>query len=91
MVPFAASMLSGVFVAIIMTPVDVVSTRLFNQGVSSTGRGLMYNNIFDVFIKVFRQEGFAGFYKGIGAHYFRIGPHSILSLVFWDKLVELIQ
>lgn len=31
---FAASMLSGVVVAVIMTPFDVVQTRLYNQGKS---------------------------------------------------------
>ena len=86
MVPITSSMLASVFVVIAMTPFDVVTTRLYNQGVAKeTGRGLMYDNVFDVFRKIFKTEGVLGFYKGIGAHYFRIGPHTILSLVFWDS------
>jgi len=26
-----------------------------------------------------------GFYKGWLAHYFRLGPHTVLCLVFWEQ------
>lgn len=91
-VPIASSMTASVFVVVAMTPFDVVSTRLYNQGVSKeTGRGLLYNNVFDVFRKILKSEGVFGFYKGIGAHYFRLGPHTILSLVFWDTFRQKIK
>lgn len=32
-----------------------------------------------------------GLYKGLGASYFRIGPHTILSLFLWDELRKLHQ
>lgn len=86
MVPFTASMLAGLFLVGAMTPFDVVSTRMYNQGVTSKGDGVLYNNLFDVFRKIYRREGIMGFYKGTGAHYFRIGPHTTLSLVFWQRL-----
>ncbi len=38
----AASMISGVVVVIFMTPFDVISTRLYNQGTDSSGKGLFY-------------------------------------------------
>ena len=85
-VPICASMLASIFVVTAMTPFDVVSTRVYNQPVSVDGQGVMYNSLFDVFKKIFKIEGIIGFYKGIGAHYFRLGPHTLLSLVFWDKL-----
>lgn len=91
MVPLSASMLSGVVLAVAMTPFDVVATRIYNQKVDEHGRGLMYNSIFDVFKKVMKAEGLMGFYKGLGAHYFRIGPHTLLCLVFWDKLKTLMN
>lgn len=90
-IPIASSMLASVFVVVAMTPFDVVSTRLYNQGVSSTGEGVLYKNVADVFQKIFRKEGLTGFYKGIGAHYFRVGPHTILSLVFWDMLRQMVK
>lgn len=84
-----ASMLSGVLVTFFMTPFDVVSTRLYNQGLDARGRGLLYTGVVDCFIKIFRAEGIWGLYKGCGASYFRIGPHTTLSLVFWDELRKL--
>ncbi|XP_076451831.1 solute carrier family 25 member 35-like [Babylonia areolata] len=86
---FVASMLSGLAVTMFMTPFDVVSTRLYNQGLDSGGRGLLYSGVGDAFIKIFRTEGLWGFYKGWAASYFRLGPHTVLSLVFWDEFRKL--
>nr|XP_058964785.1 solute carrier family 25 member 35-like [Pocillopora verrucosa] len=86
LIPASASMISSIAVVTFMTPFDVVSTRLYNQGTSASGKGLLYNGFADCFIKVFKQEGILGLYKGFGPHYFRIGPHTILSLLFWDQL-----
>jgi len=82
----AASMTSGVVVVMLMTPFDVVSTRLYNQGIDAAGRGLLYRNVADCFVRTFTAEGIWGFYKGCGASFFRLGPHTVLSLVFWDEL-----
>lgn len=82
-------MVSGGFVAIGMTPFDVICTRLFNQGVDSHGKGLLYRNFFDCLIKTFRYEGVRGLYKGFVAIYWRVAPHTILNLTFWDQLKKL--
>jgi len=86
MVPITSSMCASVCVTIAMTPFDVVTTRMYNQSVDAQGRGLIYKHVGDVFLKISSTEGMFGFFKGIGAHYFRLGPHTILSLVFWDHL-----
>jgi hypothetical protein len=26
------------------------------------------------------------FYKGVVAHYLRLGPHTVLTFVFWERL-----
>ncbi|KAK9889833.1 hypothetical protein WA026_007200 [Henosepilachna vigintioctopunctata] len=83
---FVASMIAGVAISVAMTPFDLVSTRLYNQGVDASGRGLLYTGYFDCIFKIWKSEGFFGFYKGLGASYFRLGPHTVLTLVFWDKL-----
>eukprot|EP00794_Sanderia_malayensis_P015113 gene15113-16669_t len=85
MIPLSASMVGSIFVVMAMTPFDVVSTRLYNQDVSKSGKGTLYNGFFDCASKIFKKEGFIGFYKGLGASYFRLGPHTVFSLVFWDK------
>ncbi|CAH1773071.1 unnamed protein product [Owenia fusiformis] len=85
LVPFTASMMSGVFVVACMTPFDVVSTRLYNQGTDARGKGLTYKGFFDCFVKVFMKEGIWGFYKGWAASLFRLGPHTVLSLSIWTE------
>ncbi|XP_055320378.1 solute carrier family 25 member 35-like isoform X2 [Sitodiplosis mosellana] len=82
--PLAASLISGIFLSIGMTPFDVVATRLFNQGVDQNGKGVLYRNIFDCFVKTYSIEGIHGLYKGFIANYCRCAPHTILSLTFWD-------
>jgi len=81
-----ASMMSGCVVVVCMTPFDVVSIRIYNQGVDLSGKGLYYNGFADCFGKILKSEGMLGFYKGWAASLFRLGPHTVLSLVFWSKL-----
>ncbi|GAB1606093.1 solute carrier family 25 member 35-like [Argonauta hians] len=81
-----ASMFSGVLVTLFMTPFDVISTRLYNQGVDVSGKGLYYTGPLNCFSKIFKSEGVWGFYKGWGPSFFRLVPHTILSLVFWTEL-----
>lgn len=83
---FASSMLVGVVTALLMTPFDTVSTRLFNQSRDSTGKGLLYSGIPDCFAKTLRTEGVRGLYKGLIPVYSRIAPHSMLTLMLWEKL-----
>ncbi|XP_007950423.1 solute carrier family 25 member 35 [Orycteropus afer afer] len=88
-VALAAAMVSGIVVVLAMTPFDVASTRLYNQPTDAGGKGLMYRGILDALVQTARTEGIFGMYKGIGASYFRLGPHTILSLFFWDQLRSL--
>ncbi|XP_055623724.1 solute carrier family 25 member 35-like [Toxorhynchites rutilus septentrionalis] len=80
----ASSTVAGLFTSVLMSPCDVVTTRMTNQGVSSSGKGLLYNNIFDCFVKIYRSEGAHGFYKGFVPLYARVAPHTMLNLTFWE-------
>ncbi|XP_036436777.1 solute carrier family 25 member 35 [Colossoma macropomum] len=86
LVALSAGMVSSVVVVLAMTPFDVVSTRLYNQPVDHLGQGRLYRGFVDCFSRTLRTEGLTGLYKGLGASYFRLGPHTILSLLFWDQL-----
>ena len=79
-------MASGVVVVCVMTPFDVVSTRVYNQGTNALGKGVLYDGVLDCIVKVFNKEGVWGFYKGWGPQFFRLGPHTVLSLTSWDTL-----
>ncbi|MEQ2181930.1 hypothetical protein GOODEAATRI_016761 [Goodea atripinnis] len=91
LVALSAGMMSSLVVVLAMTPFDVVSTRLYNQPVNHLGKGQLYNGFTDCFSKTLKKEGLTGLYKGLGASYFRLGPHTILSLFFWDELRKLHQ
>ncbi|XP_022161376.1 solute carrier family 25 member 35-like [Myzus persicae] len=80
------SMLGGVLMSIVMAPFDLVSTRLYNQAVDARGRGILYSSYMECMTKTFRQEGIYGLYKGVVPCYLRLGPHVVLSMVFWDRL-----
>ncbi|XP_078284279.1 solute carrier family 25 member 35 [Rhinoraja longicauda] len=84
--PLVAGMVSSLFTVLAIAPFDVVSTRLYNQPVDQRGKGLFYRGNLDCFAKTVRKEGLSGLYKGTGASYFRLGPHTVLSLFFWDEL-----
>ncbi|KAJ4930347.1 hypothetical protein JOQ06_019351 [Pogonophryne albipinna] len=90
-VALTAGMISSVVVVMAMTPFDVVSTRLYNQPVDHLGKGQLYKGFTDCFSRTLKKEGLLGLYKGLGASYFRIGPHTILSLFFWDELRKIDQ
>ncbi|XP_068171991.1 solute carrier family 25 member 34 [Antennarius striatus] len=81
-----AAMISGVAVAVTMTPFDVISTRLYNQPVDKSHRGCLYQGFSDCMLKVCRAEGLLGLYKGMGPVFLRLAPHTVLSMLFWDLM-----
>lgn len=53
------------------------------------GKGTLYNGLLDAFVKIIRTEGLIGLYKGIFPTWMRIAPHTVLCLVFYEKLDQL--
>jgi len=50
-----------------------------------SGRGeILYNGTMDCFSKIFKKEGFKGFFKGAGANVLR-GVGGSLVLVLYDE------
>lgn len=82
---FLSSLAAGVAVAIVMNPWDVVLTRVYNQ------RGDLYSGPIDCFAKTIRAEGFGALYKGFWAQLLRVGPHSILTLMFMERCMKIVQ
>ncbi|XP_023019306.2 solute carrier family 25 member 35 isoform X1 [Leptinotarsa decemlineata] len=83
---FCGSMVGGVAISVAMTPFDLIMTRLYNQPTDAKGKGKLYSSYMDCVLKIYRSEGSAAFYKGVGPMYLRLGPHTVLCLVFWDQL-----
>ncbi|XP_017866701.1 PREDICTED: solute carrier family 25 member 35-like [Drosophila arizonae] len=84
---FCSGLIAGSLMSVAITPPDVISTRLYNQGLDAQGRGLYYKGWLDCFVKILRTEGIYGMYKGFWANYLRIAPHSTLVLLFFDELI----
>ncbi|KAM9443668.1 solute carrier family 25 member 34 [Clarias gariepinus] len=86
LVALMAATVSGVAVAITMTPFDVISTRLYNQPVDELKKGRFYSGFLDCLVKVSRTEGVLGLYKGMGPVFMRLAPHTVLSMLLWDVM-----
>ncbi|KAF9126939.1 Mitochondrial oxaloacetate carrier protein [Linnemannia schmuckeri] len=81
-----SSLISGFFVCAVMNPFDIISTRMFNQATDPmTGKGSLYKNPLDCFLKTVKTEGVTALYKGFTAHYLRIGPHTMFTFVFMEQ------
>lgn len=79
-----ASMISGLGVAVVMNPWDVILTRIYNQ------RTNKYKGPIDCLMKTVRIEGPMALYKGFEAQVFRIAPHTILCLTLMEQTMHLV-
>lgn len=77
-----ASLASGLGVCIVMNPWDVLMTRMYNQ------KGNLYKNPFDCLMKTVSIEGPMALYKGFLPHLLRIGPHTVLTLMFMEQTMK---
>lgn len=78
-VHLGASLLTGVIVTVCMNPLDVVSTRVYNA------RPGFYKGLGDCFRRTLAAEGVTGLYKGLAAHYIRLGPHTVYTFVLLEQ------
>ncbi|XP_061548996.1 electrogenic aspartate/glutamate antiporter SLC25A12, mitochondrial-like isoform X2 [Phycodurus eques] len=79
----AAGAIAGVPAASLMTPADVIKTRL--QVAARAGQ-TTYNGVIDCFRKILKEEGFRAFWKGAGARVFRSSPQFGVTLVTYELL-----
>ncbi|XP_061647641.1 electrogenic aspartate/glutamate antiporter SLC25A12, mitochondrial-like [Phyllopteryx taeniolatus] len=79
----AAGAFAGVPAASLVTPADVVKTRL--QVAARAGQ-TTYNGVIDCFRKILKEEGFRAFWKGAGARVFRSSPQFGVTLVTYELL-----
>ncbi|KAH9824239.1 mitochondrial carrier domain-containing protein [Melampsora americana] len=82
----ASSSFSGMCVLTAMQPADTTLTRMYNQPTDPGKR--LYKNPLDCLWKTIKIEGFTGLYKGSTAHFFRIAPHTIITLVANESIVQ---
>lgn len=78
-----AGALAGAIGTTCTIPVDVVKTRLQTQ--SKTGKK-EYDGIADAFRKIYKEEGWKGFTRGLGPRLIYIMPASALTFTLYEKL-----
>ena len=67
-----------------INPLDMVMTRIYNQG--KAGSTKLYEGPWDAFVQVMKVEGLGAFYKGWGAHFARLGPHTIATFLVLEEI-----
>ncbi|XP_056656587.1 electrogenic aspartate/glutamate antiporter SLC25A13, mitochondrial isoform X2 [Monodelphis domestica] len=78
-----AGAIAGVPAASLVTPADVIKTRL--QVAARTGQ-TTYNGVLDCFYKIVREEGQRALWKGTGARMFRSSPQFGVTLLTYELL-----
>ncbi|XP_054643569.1 electrogenic aspartate/glutamate antiporter SLC25A12, mitochondrial-like isoform X2 [Dunckerocampus dactyliophorus] len=78
-----AGAIAGVPAASLVTPADVIKTRL--QVAARAGQ-TTYNGVIDCFRKILKEEGFRAFWKGAGARVFRSSPQFGVTLLTYELL-----
>uniref|UniRef100_A0A671R155 Solute carrier family 25 member 13 n=1 Tax=Sinocyclocheilus anshuiensis TaxID=1608454 RepID=A0A671R155_9TELE len=78
-----AGALAGMPAASLVTPADVIKTRL--QVAARAGQ-TTYNGLIDCFWKILQEEGPHAFWKGAGACVFRSSPQFGVTLVTYELL-----
>ncbi|KAI8813569.1 mitochondrial carrier domain-containing protein [Cladochytrium replicatum] len=88
---FSSSLITSLFVCLIMNPFDVATARMYNQRAATDGKGVLYKNGFDCMVKTVQHDGVGTLYEGVVPHYLRIGPHTILTFLFLGQLKVVAQ
>ncbi|XP_075971322.1 calcium-binding mitochondrial carrier protein aralar1 isoform X4 [Anticarsia gemmatalis] len=82
----AAGAIAGIPAASLVTPADVIKTRL--QVVARSGQ-TTYNGVIDATRKIYAEEGARAFWKGALARVFRSSPQFGVTLVTYEILQRL--
>ena len=78
---FAATFVSGIFVACASLPFDNMKTKLQKQTKGADGK-YQYDGLRDCLRKSVQREGFFGLWTGLPTFYMRVAPHAMFTLIF---------
>lgn len=82
MTQFVAAFGAGFFMAVTVTPFDMVRTRLMNQSANA----MAYSGFVDCTMKIVQQNGLRGLYAGFLPMWARFAPTTTLQLLFFEEL-----
>ncbi|KAJ8985313.1 hypothetical protein NQ317_007101 [Molorchus minor] len=81
-----ASTVAGLVLSMASTPFELVLTKMYKQAIGTNKNEPKYSGYWDCVKKIYSQKGFKPFYRGMGPIYLKVGPHTVLCLVFWEEL-----
>ncbi|KAM0793053.1 hypothetical protein ACM66B_000540 [Microbotryomycetes sp. NB124-2] len=82
---FGLGGIAGALGATAVYPIDLVKTRMQNQRSKVVGE-LLYKNSLDCVKKVYKNEGFAGFYRGLPPQLLGVAPEKAIKLTVNDLI-----
>lgn len=81
---FLSSMIAGIITVTAINPVDVIKSRYMSAEIGK------YKSPIDCVKCTYRNDGIKGFFKGWVPSYWRLGPHTVLSLLLIEKVRALL-
>lgn len=78
---------AGAVAQTITYPLDVLRRRLQSSGLL----GFQYTGMGDAFWRMWREEGFASFYRGMLPNYLKMIPAISVSFVVYESVQSLLQ
>ena len=88
---FCLSGLSGSTGALCVYPIDLVKTRMQNQINHLQTSKQLYNNSLDCFLKIFRNEGLRGFFRGATPNIVGVFPEKAIKITINNCMNQLLQ
>nr|GAT57466.1 mitochondrial inner membrane protein [Mycena chlorophos] len=82
---FVLGGIAGGIGATMVYPIDMVKTRMQNQRSTVVGQ-MLYKNSLDCAQKILRNEGFLGFYRGLGPQLVGVAPEKAIKLTVNDAI-----
>lgn len=83
-----SSAIAGFTAAFFSLPFDLIKSRLMAQKIDMETGKLPYSGVVDCAIKIFKQEGAAGFFSGFSAYYGRCAPHAMIILLSIETITQ---
>lgn len=83
----AASLQAALISCIVMNPVDVIATRMYNSALSAhtaAGGAAVYSSPMACLVTTVAKEGYIGLYRGLSANIMRIMPHTVLTFTLME-------
>jgi len=79
---FMSAFSAGFFMTCTVSPFDIIRTRLMNQPSDAK----LYSGFGDCAMKIFKNEGPLGFWKGFIPIWSRFAPTTCLQLIIFEQL-----